>query len=204
MVRQVAGQGALYRLLSVALQWPAECFGTVVSDALDNARADMGRDEELSLLEKAFRQLIHLPLEKAQAEYTSLFINGYPTTPCPLYESAYCDGGSLLGQSAEDVANIYARWGLASATQFPDHISVELEFLHDLWRVRDLSTAADRDALDASIAAFWTDHLGRWMGRFAADLETHAQSAFYRAVAALLRSCAEEERKNPTHLGGTQ
>ena len=64
-----------------------------------------------------------------ETEYTSLFVNSYPTLPCPPYESYYREG-RLYGDSTDEVRNIYRQKGLEfSHVEAPDHISVELEFL---------------------------------------------------------------------------
>jgi TorA maturation chaperone TorD len=47
-------------------------------------------------LRPAADELEILPLGEWQAEHTRLFISGYPTTPCPPFESAYLSGPEVI------------------------------------------------------------------------------------------------------------
>jgi TorA maturation chaperone TorD len=48
--------------------------------------------EEYPWLQAPAAELKNWSLEWWQAEYTRLFINGYPKTVCPPFESVYCHG----------------------------------------------------------------------------------------------------------------
>jgi nitrate reductase assembly molybdenum cofactor insertion protein NarJ len=74
--------------------------------------------------------LSDLPLEEAQAEYTRLFISGYPKLLCPPYESYYREG-VVYGNSSIEVKEWYGKQGLDFTCEGepPDLLSAELEFL---------------------------------------------------------------------------
>lgn len=184
----VTDRRAIYKILSLALQWPDEHFVSAVRQAL---RAASAASDMLPALEGALIELARIPLEQMQAEYTRLFINGFPTTPCLPYESRYCKSETVW----EEVVVFYRRWGLTSKREQPDHIAVELEFLHVL--LSALETATDeeeRSEVQVAVEAFWSKHLGRWAERFAHDLITHARLAFYRILGEVLAEFVRMER----------
>ena len=63
-----------------------------------------------------------------QAEYTRLFLNGYPRTICPPYESVYLEQ-RMHGEAAVAVAAAYAEWEMKVEPGLIDHLATELEFL---------------------------------------------------------------------------
>jgi len=175
----------IYKLLSLALQWPDEQWMSTMRHALQMEH-DM-----LPVLGDAFTELALVPLEHIQAEYTNLFMNGFPTTPCPPYESHYCKSETVW----EEVVVFYRRWGLTSKREQPEHIAVELEFMHVL--LSALETATDeeeRSEVQVAVEAFGSKHLGRWAERFARDLVTHARLAFYRILGEVLAEFVQLER----------
>jgi len=170
----------MYHTLSVALQWPdAGLAGrlTEVLPALERCAVAQAHD---------LVTLARMPLELLQGEYTRLFINGFPHTPCPPYESIYRNDNRLLGPAAEQVSVFYERWGLACERQLPDHVAVELEFMHALLVAQSAARGPQVDDLTKVAATFWTRHLGRWAARFANDVLDHASHPFYRALAPML------------------
>ncbi len=191
----VTDRRAIYKILSVALQWPDEHFVPVVRQALHAASE---ASEMLSALEAALIELAHIPLEQTQAEYTKLFINNFPKTLCPPYESFYCaptDGDALLGAISEEVVACYRWWGLSSGRELPDHIAVELEFIYGLLSALEATTdEEERSEVQAAVEAFWSEHLGRWAESFACDLAAHASLAFYRRLSEVLAEFVQTER----------
>ena len=98
---------------------------------------DILREAEALARESGIRELLELvdklkaiDLKTLQIEYTNLFITSYPTLKCPPYESFYREG-KVYGESAVEVRELYRRYGLeyTYASEPPDHVSVELEFL---------------------------------------------------------------------------
>jgi len=164
----------LYRLLSRLFAYP------------DAGR--LAETEELAQelpVAEVLRTSLQAPLIELQAEYTRLFINNYPELPCPPYESAYREGG-LLGEAAVRVQQFYAEWGLEAAEELPDHLALELEFVHFLD-----AQAAEADAEEAAQACtdrerFLKEHLLEWAPQLAADVQEEAGLALYREAALLL------------------
>jgi TorA maturation chaperone TorD len=186
-----------YRFLSHAFAYPNEAFLPTLREslALRPFAATQGRlrsgqtltGETASTLTAIVDLLAQEPLETLQAEYTRLFINGYPSTPCPPYESAYREG-RLMGRANVQVRAIYLQWHVDVDPSLADHLSTELEFMAFL----SIATKLDHISHNATDAAhsFRVDHLRTWLPAFAADLATHARLPGYRALADALRPVA--------------
>lgn len=112
---------AAYRLFSYLFSYPTP-------EVLDEVR-ELSEQASLSHLE-SLKALGSVDLDKLQTDYTSLFVNSYPTLLCPPYESFYREG-SVYGKAADEVVAIYQQHGLSYEYEGepPDHISVELDFL---------------------------------------------------------------------------
>jgi TorA maturation chaperone TorD len=176
-------QKILWQTLSRSLVMPdEEWFGTM-GELLNELRTKPWGEEMSRALEKWGASLDELksePLEEVQYEYTRLFVNGYPKTACPPYESVYREG-TMLGESAMDVYLIYRDWGVeVDENEAGDHLAAMLEFLYYLNMVRGIADDDEklRDVEDA-IEGFWKDHLKPWVPQFAGDLVENASMPFY-------------------------
>lgn len=165
----------LYRLLSRVFAYPD------LERLAEIAELSQGLPEAAPLLAG-----LKTPLTELQAEYTGLFINGYPELPCPPYESAYREGG-LLGEAAAEVAQFYERWGLEASVELPDHLALELEFLYFLnARAGEAEDPEEATRAHADCRRFLKEHLFQWAPEFAKDLQERAQLRLYREAASLL------------------
>lgn len=111
-------------------------------------------------------------------EYTRLFVNAVPRVPCPPYESVYREGATM-GESTIAVLSRYQEGGLEVQRNFhdlPDHVAVELEFLHYLL------TKGDTQAHDR----FVREHSSRWVSAFSSAVADNDRIGFYRHAAAIL------------------
>ena len=120
----------------------------------------------------ALAELERTPLEHWQAEHTRLFINGYPKTLCPPFESAYREG-IMGGTAVGTLAGLYGRAGLQATEAPADYLGTLLEcaaFLVEQEERREL------------LRELWDDHLDRWVPRFARDLQTHSDLELYRQL----------------------
>jgi len=167
-----------------------ELLNALDLDVLTEALEIVGVDEPAvatlcALLEAAPGQLAEL-----DDEYARVFV-GPKALPAPPWESVYAGKRRLI--MTEDtlaVRNAYRAQGFEPALgrRVPDdHIAIELDFMANL-ALRAFEAAQQgkavecAEALDAS-RAFLAEHLTQWTGDFIADLEAHAESAFYAGVA---------------------
>ena len=131
-------------------------------------------------------------LESLLLDYTRLFLGPTHTIAQP-YGSVWLDGeNTLMRDSSMAVLEFYDEEGFEMSEEFrelPDHIAAELEFLYLLiYRENEARRNDDPDLL-ATIAGlrerFLSQHLGAWIGPFAAAVRSGAQSGFYRELADL-------------------
>ena len=114
-----------------------------------------------------------------QAEHTRLFVNGFPSTPCPPFESAYRDG-HLFGARVDELEDLYGRLGVESSGAPADFLGTLLECAAWL--------EAEPGARYALRHELWHGHLAHWLPRFCADLERHSRIHLYRVLASRLRA----------------
>lgn len=127
-----------------------------------------------SWLQPAADELEKLPLGEWQAEHTRLFISGYPTTPCPPFESAYLSG-RMHGPQEQALKNLYRRMKLSASGAPADYLGTLLECAAHL--------SAEPETGRAYWSELWDGHLGRWVPRFCRELRVESKVALYRIVA---------------------
>jgi len=119
--------------------------------------------------------------EELEAEYTSLFITGYPKTPCPPYYSVY-KTGLMVSKHTEDLYNIYEKYGIElSNEQFPDFIPTMIEFLTLL-----LSNNMEEEA-----KKFHNEYLS-WLTEFADNIKRNTKSLYFIKTATNLKNFISE------------
>jgi len=183
-------QKVLWLTLSRSLVLPDEGWFETMESLLGDLRSVEWSDQMSRLLEDWAASLEGLksePLEEVQYEYTRLFVNGYPKTACPPYESVYREG-TMLGESAMDVYLIYRDWGLeVSEEEAGDHLAVMLEFLYYLASLREAADDGEKlKAVEEATEGFWRDHLKPWLPQFAGDLTESAEKPFYARLGRVL------------------
>lgn len=141
-------------------------------------------------------------LEALLIDYTRLFLG-------PLEALAKPYGFSWLPAPppTEDnpppaVMELYSEGGFDIDPEFmelPDHVAVELEFLYLLnFKLQRADNAAEQQALLTLKQCFLSEHLGVWIAPFSAAVANNAQTAFYRALAALTARFVQLETTAPT------
>jgi len=128
------------------------------------------------------------------------------TRSFPPYETEYTRGGDFRqNQDLADLMGFYQAFGVnlrqsEDSRERPDHIAVELEFLHFLcWKEAAARMEGDEEHISVCLDAerkFLGDHLGRWAELFARGLEKTAPEGFYPALAGLLRAVVTQELAN--------
>ncbi|MBF0175254.1 MAG: molecular chaperone TorD family protein [Magnetococcales bacterium] len=126
---------------------------------------------ELPGLQAVCPELRGISLESWQAEHTRLFVNGFPTTPCPPFES-FWRHGVLGGDCVQAIAGLYQRAGVAADPDIsPDFLGSMLDLAAHL--------AAQRVAQADLRWELWEEHLAIWVPRFATRLKESAGLALY-------------------------
>lgn len=132
-------------------------------------------------------------------EYTRLFDVGPSGPPCPLHDGLWI--GDRM-RTLEEVLRFYQHFelGLDSASrELPDHLSIELEFLHYLafceaeaWRDGGEAGPYRRAERD-----FLARHPGRWVPLLRAALVKEKSAPFFVALAAALEALLTHASAEP-------
>lgn len=140
----------------------------------------------------ALKRLPEDRAERLQQDYLRLFSMGRDEPPCLPYASLYGERDGWPGPAAAArVQQLYATCGLALspalAGELPDHVAVELEFMSFLCgrEAEQWTGGAVGYALGIleQQRPFLSDHLGRWLPRFAHRLGKAARAGFYLRLA---------------------
>lgn len=133
-------------------------------------------------------------VEELAVDHARLFVGPFALL-APPYGSIYLEGERrLMGDSTLAANECYREVGLEVAADFnetPDHIAAELEFMHFL-AAKELEARGDGDSVRArhyrrKQTAFLERHLAAWVPAFSRSVEEHAQTSFYRDMAAATR-----------------
>jgi TorA maturation chaperone TorD len=175
---------ALWRLLSLGFTSP-----TTETVAEVEALADGLLETESSPeLENVLAALHCFTVVELAAQYNELFGGTVRVAP---YEGSYELDPIRQGRQMSDVAAFYRAFGAepsGPAGERPDHVGCELEFLSflELRRLIADENGEDVELLDEIGASFLSDHAGRWLPTFLADVSQGAGSApFYRTLGVL-------------------
>lgn len=137
-------------------------------------------------------------IELLRTDYSKLFVGPFRVL-APPYGSVYLERGRrIMGNSTMNAKKRYREEGLdVVIKEAPDHVAVELEFVHFLI-LKEVE--AIRNSQWEEVATylrkqgdFLGTHLGMWMSRFAEDIEKNAKTEFYRNLARIAKSFIEKD-----------
>ena len=131
-------------------------------------------------------------LQALLVDYTRLFMGPMEALAKP-YGSSWLNAPAPTGDNPPPaVLALYSEGGFEIDPEFmelPDHVAVELEFLYLLvFTENRAASVGDADALTAAQSLrqrFLAEHLGVWIGPFAAAMADGATTDFYRELALL-------------------
>ncbi len=133
-------------------------------------------------------------LEALRAEYSALFEVGNEGPPVPIRAQLSDD---VRTGAREEVVRYYEHFGYALGEKFawqPDHLSVELEFMHFLcFQECQAATAADALPFQLAQTDFCLRHLAPWLPGLATRAQQVAPGSLYaRVVEAVAAFVAED------------
>jgi putative dimethyl sulfoxide reductase chaperone len=191
----------VYGILALAFSPPKIECGKLYEAILQAHRLLCSNDESTPR-EHNSQDLATAQLSK---EYLRLFV-GPGRVQCPPYESVHrqdrpiLERGLVMGPSTADVRHRYAEAGLVlpkNFTDLPDHIAVEMEFMHFLCSEElksieqgNLQESARRKTMEQE---FLKEHLEHWVEGFADCVLKSTNSSFYKSAAGLLKSFVKNE-----------
>lgn len=172
-----------FKFMSLAFAYPNEAFVPALKEA---AKELAGHAETKADLIESFE---YADRELLQAEYTRLFINGYPDTPCLPYESVRLEQ-RMHGEASVAVQAEYQAWGLSVDAGLIDHISTEFEYLAFLSSIPSAEPSLSAKA-EASFELFLREHLCRWVPALISELGRSAKMECYRSLSSLMGTLLE-------------
>lgn len=178
-----------YAFLSACYYPPDDSFAAVIEDA-GKSCGTMAAEICRGLPAKE-------DVEKLSRDYARLFVGPFKTL-APPYGSVYMEtDGVLMGESTADVLRWYKEDGMKNTLhEPPDHIIVELEYLHFLV-TGAVNTASDGLFEECSRYlmrehSFLSSHPARWVPAFTSRMEAHAETDFYGSLADVTRRFVAE------------
>ncbi len=131
-------------------------------------------------------EFVDTELDVLKRQYSGLFEVGSDGPPVSIREDIQT--GQRAG-TREDLVRFYDFFGYVLAERFawaPDHLSVELEFMHYLC-YGEAATEDDPASYQLAQADFAERHLVRWVPGFADKVAKAASDSIYMRVTAALR-----------------
>ena len=183
----------IYKVLSKGLLYPNKDTISFFQDNLEEplraACANLPYGEELiPAIEKLIQEFAKLNSEQIQdlqTEYVRLF--DYKPA-CYITEGAFREHQSL-GEATVDVNCFYRNAGLqVEVMEFPDHLGIELEFMHYLSYLA-ATKDNDTDFLEhvSTQLSFLEQHLNTWGPAVCLCVQQKTSSSFYNALANVCR-----------------
>lgn len=132
-------------------------------------------------LDDLSREFVALDLDTLKLEYSALFEVGSDGPPCPIREDLQT--GQRTG-TREDLVRFYSYFNYTLEEKFawaPDHLSVELEFMHFLC-YREASAQTDAASSQLAQVDFSQRHLVRWVPELARSVAKVESDSVYRRV----------------------
>jgi len=172
-----------YRLLADCFYFPDE----KLLEKLGNSKELVGEVcEELKTLAVDFSRLFIGPFKLLAPPYGSVYLENSQT---------------VMGESTIDARNRYQQEGLKiDLKEAPDHIAIELEFMHFLG-FEEIKALKESDTKKAAgylkkQASFLDMHLCGWVPQFTAKVEKEAKTKFYKNLAKVTKLFVQDDLKN--------
>lgn len=121
--------------------------------------------------------------DKLRTQYTSCFVNNYPSLPCPPYESWYLNR-TVHGRAVAKLNVWYRKYDLYPLPLPEDHVSAIAEFAAYLYHT-------GKDDADK----FVKEHVLTWMGKLAEDIINKCEEEYVKMLGLLLREFLSGEEK---------
>ncbi len=142
--------------------------------------------QENHWLYESVQELKQISLEDWQAEHTQMFINGYPETCCPPFESVYLHG-IMNSPVCNQIEQIYQSVDLEPVDGVPaDYLGMMLECAAYLLEQKN-SQSSDIENRDQNFQTLWQEHLAKWVPNFANDLQKNSELRLYQQLGIKLK-----------------
>ena len=184
--RTAPGRCVMYAVFSDIAASPFDAEPAVAGQAIDVA--SLGLPYELANIEELLSAWRGIERDELKREYSGLFEVGSDGPPVPIREDLH------LNQPAgvrEDIVRFYEFFGYGLQENFawaPDHLSVQLEFMHMLCYQESERATDGSDALSLQLAQsdFAERHLCNWVSGLAIQvIEQRPESIYAQLLPAM-------------------
>jgi DMSO reductase family type II enzyme chaperone len=194
-----SARSQLYLLLSTSFQVPDDefysdvrsgKFRTWILEAIEKSPYELDVKRSVELL------TAEVDYEDFNSEFMRLFEVGSLSPPCPLNESDYL--GSQMGLFKE-LVSFYNFFDLSvsKAKEFPDHLRIELDFMHFLTfkEVEAVHGGRETESFARAGRDFLDRHLGRWAPLLCQRVKDSEGLEFFQGLTGLLETFVSYEAK---------
>jgi len=181
------GRCVMYALFSDVAASPFDAEPAIAGEAIDIA--GLGLPYELNDFEPLLQRWREADKEQLKREYSGLFEVGSDGPPVPIREDLHREQPAGV---REDIVRFYEFFGYGLAEKFqwsPDHLSIELEFMHYLcYQEAEESKAQDGDETSFQLAQsdFAERHLMTWVSSLAERVKQRQPDALYASLLAAM------------------
>lgn len=195
--RNASIRSGAYLILSNLFNFPDPDFANKLTSG--NIQQEMKRMfselpyplENQEILEKEFKIENY---DEFQNSYIRTFEVAPGGPPCPLYEGLYYPDRRRI---MEDLMRFYEHFGLklSKPNELPDHISIELEFMHYLTYLESKALTLSKDPISFKLAQkdFLDRHLVKWLPEITRKLAKCEAPDFYKALFVFLQEFLERD-----------
>ncbi len=181
------GRCLMYALYSDIAASPFDAEPAVAREPIDISA--LALPYELPGLEDLLEDWRATDIDSLKREYSGLFEVGSQGPPVPIREDLHRNQPAGV---REDIVRFYEFFGYGLAEKFawsPDHLSIELEFMHFLcYREAELCAAEYGDALSFQLAQsdFSERHLVNWVSELAERVNNQNPGCLYAKLLAAM------------------
>lgn len=184
--------GEVCHLLAVLFYDPKDIFTTEAEDFFASytpvaAAYDSDFKNLFKALQEAYQQS---DVTSLQIDYAALFVGPAELLASPFGSIHLEKNHQLLGETTIKVQQLYKQAGLQidqDSNTVPDHIAVELEFLHYLFITR---ASTSEQNLETCLSSFVEYYFRPFAQRLSAQIIAHAHTDFYQIVGKMLQHVA--------------
>jgi TorA maturation chaperone TorD len=185
---KVCPRADYYKLLSECYYLPGDAL---VQKIVGIARTDQVFAELLDCIPPAVELL------SLRIDFTRLFVGPFKLL-APPYGSVYLEHNKFMGDSTIDVGKFYENEDLDIVIKdAPDHITMELEFMHYLVVKQNQATNEENlqniQLYQQKQKTFLFSHLARWVPKFTENIQKYAQTEFYKKLAQLTEMFVQKD-----------
>lgn len=202
-----SARSLMYLLLRDALEFPDEnVFDRITSNSFWNEIMEVKSilPYHFPFTDEIFTEKISF--EEFQSDYINAFEVGPGGPPCPLYEGLYYPDRRKV---MEELVRFYEHFSLTvnqSTHELPDHITVELEFMHYLtfMQVDAIKNERNPSAYLKAQKDFLERHLMRWIPKLKERTARVTLPSFYIHIISFLNEFIHIEHKYLSGCGGLE